>query len=217
MLNIYFSEETVQLYPNLHKAILHLKSSGKRLIPSLRLSTPLEDILGKSLTLMIPPLKKYTTLLEYINTVTKLINDTIDIIRDRINYRNKYFSDLLSELSLEVIEYDNENFTSGSFHVLDSEFPCYMNVILRKYLYDAIITNVTYCIISANNFPLHKPYIYLCSTVFERNNKPCSDALDDLPFSPRWPVLEMVQRLMNYLPNAIKKFQEYCIKNSIDY
>lgn len=53
--------------------------------------------------------------------------------------------------------------------------------------------------------------------MYERNNKPCFDILDDCPFSPRWDVSEMVKRLISYLPNAIKSFQEYCIKNSIDY
>lgn len=121
------------MHPDLHKAILQLKTSGKKLIPSLHLSAPLEEILGKSSTLMIPSLKKKTALLEYVNTVKQMINDTLNIIQNKIKYRNEYISNLLSELTLDVVEYDSESFTNGTFRLVDSELPCFIHIVLRKY------------------------------------------------------------------------------------
>lgn len=59
-------------------------------------------------------------------------------------------------------------------------------------------------------FPLEKPLIYLRSLLHKRRNKVFSEELDNYPFSPRWDVEQMVQRLIDYLPDVIKEFNETC-------
>lgn len=110
--------------------MLKFSSVANKLVPTLYLTTHLEELLGNASTLIIPPLKKNTTMLEYTNSIKQLIKERMDVIQNRLKYRNDYTSSLLSALPLTLIEYDNKNFSKATFLMkhLDSSVLIHINI-----------------------------------------------------------------------------------------
>lgn len=65
-------------------------------------------------------------------------------------------------------------------------------------------------------FPKEKPQIVLQSVYHTTpHGNLYKEVFDDIPFSPRWPMKQMVDKLLTYImENAVKKFQTNSIKNN---
>lgn len=61
-----------------------------------------------------------------------------------------------------------------------------------------------------DKFPAEKPIVTLRSVTKLNGNKLFTQQLEGYPYSPRWKVEEMIQRLLSELLTAVPKFKEEC-------
>jgi len=66
------------------------------------------------------------------------------------------------------------------------------------------------------SFPKEKPHITLQSIYhMTPHGTLYKEILDDIPYNPRWPMKQMIDKLLTYvMENAVKKFQTNSIKNN---
>lgn len=65
-------------------------------------------------------------------------------------------------------------------------------------------------------FPKDKPQITLQSVYHMTSQGTMyTEVLDEVPYSPRWPIIQMVNKLLTYIiENAVQKFQANSIRNN---
>lgn len=106
---------------------------GTRMLSALYLSPRLEQTLGNASTLLIPPLQKYNSLVDYIPAIQKLIDERVQVIENRFKFQKEYVSHILSLRGLSIVEYDNINFSQIVFLIENNDFYCLVDIELRKF------------------------------------------------------------------------------------
>jgi len=85
-----------------------------KITPSLEISAGVQNALSKVTNLRIPSYGK-STILDYVNKVNKLLNNSIEEISSAFRRRESFIFHILSDIGECVIEFDNVTFYEASF------------------------------------------------------------------------------------------------------
>ncbi|XP_011880926.1 PREDICTED: BRCA1-A complex subunit BRE-like [Vollenhovia emeryi] len=169
-----------------------------RIMPQLYLSKNLEDVFGGPESLRIPPLPPNKYLMDYVPEVMKFMEDKINSVAQCFENRKEFISVLIVLQRGSILEYD-----ANEFH--------WIIIMLEHRDFHFIIHfNLP------STFPREKPQIALQSVYHMTSQGTLyREVLDDVPYSPRWPIMLMVDKLLTYIiETAVQKFQANSIRNN---
>ncbi|XP_018406931.1 PREDICTED: BRCA1-A complex subunit BRE-like [Cyphomyrmex costatus] len=169
-----------------------------RISPQLYLSKTLEDAIGRPEPLLIPPLPPNKYLMDYVPEVIKFLEEKINSAVQCFESRKEFIVFLLVLQRGSIVEYDA------------IEFNWIIILLEHRDFHFLIHFNLP------SIFPKEKPQIALQS-VYHLTSQGIlyREVLDDVPYSPRWSMKLMVDKLLTYIiENAVQKFQANSIKNN---
>ncbi|XP_018045422.1 PREDICTED: BRCA1-A complex subunit BRE-like [Atta colombica] len=169
-----------------------------RISPQLYLSKTLEDAIGRPESLHIPPLPPNKYLMDYVPEVIKFMEEKINSAIQCFENRKEFIVFLLVLQRGSIVEYDA------------IEFNWIIILLEHRDFHFLIHFNLP------SIFPKEKPQITLQS-VYHMTSQGIlyREVLDDAPYSPRWPMKLMVDKLLTYIiENAVQKFQANSVKNN---
>ncbi|KYQ50194.1 BRCA1-A complex subunit BRE [Trachymyrmex zeteki] len=169
-----------------------------RISPQLYLSKTLEDAIGRPESLHIPPLPPNKYLMDYVPEVIKFMEEKINSAVQCFESRKEFIVFLLVLQRGSIVEYDA------------IEFNWIIILLEHRDFHFLIHFNLP------SIFPKEKPQITLQSVYHVTSQGILyREVLDDAPYSPRWPMKLMVDKLLTYIiENAVQKFQANSIKNN---
>ncbi|XP_050445514.1 BRISC and BRCA1-A complex member 2-like [Cataglyphis hispanica] len=194
-----------QLPPRINKsqndeAMLIITFCGpdwNRILPQLYLSKTLEDIFGGPESLRIPPFPPNKYLMDYVPEVKKFIQEKMHNVIQSFESRRSFITVLIVSQRGSILEYDAIEFNWISMLMEYRDF----HFLIHFHL--------------PSTFPKEKPQVTLQSVYHMTSQGTLyKEVLDDIPYSPRWQIVLMVDKLLTYiLENAVKKFQANSMKN----
>ncbi|XP_077269216.1 BRISC and BRCA1-A complex member 2 [Temnothorax americanus] len=169
-----------------------------RILPQLYLSKTLEDIFGGSESLRIPPLPPNKFLMDYVPEVIKFMEEKISSVVQCFNSRKEFIAILIVLQRGSILEYDaiEFNWITILLEYRDFHFLIHFNL--------------------SSIFPKEKPQITLQSVYHMTSQGTLyKEVLDDVPYSPRWSIMLMVDKLLTYIvESAVQKFQANSVRNN---
>ncbi|XP_011156053.2 BRISC and BRCA1-A complex member 2 [Solenopsis invicta] len=169
-----------------------------RISSQLYLTKTLEDAFGGSETLHIPPLPPNKYLMDYVPEVIKFIEEKINMVVQCFENRKQFITVLIVLQRGSVLEYDAIEFNWITILLEYRDF----HFIVQFHL--------------PSIFPKEKPQITLQSVYHMTSQGTLyKEVLDETPYSPRWPMKVMINKLLTYIiETAVHKFQANSIKNN---
>lgn len=181
------------LNPGGDSATLKVTYVGNKVTTTVVLSPRLEEILCKTNQLNFPPFNKDSGLVEYVPLVHQAVQNRIQLIRNHYNLCNNFISAFLAYQGHSVLEYDSINFMKISL----------MLEVENAY---SVVT-----ITLDNKFPQSKPKVQLLSISHKKNDIPHVENLA-YPYSPKWTMEFLANKILTQLAEAVPMFKEDCIK-----
>jgi len=169
-----------------------------RILPQLYLSKTLEAAFGGPESLHIPPLPPNKYLMDYVPEVVKFIGEKINNVVQCFESRKEFITILIVLQRGSILEYDAVEFN-------------WIAILLELRDFHFLI-NFNF----PSTFPKEKPQITLQS-VYHMTSQGAlyKEVLDDVPYSPRWQITMMVDKLLTYIiENAVQKFQANSVRNN---
>ncbi|KAK2150929.1 hypothetical protein LSH36_382g03000 [Paralvinella palmiformis] len=161
-----------------------------KVTPQLYLSPRIEDVLGDSSVMRIPPYLNGGCLIDYLPSVCDLLKNKVDQVAYVYEKRRDYVHTFLTVFGRSVVEYDTEAFTHINFLFEWHDFFFNLGIDL------------------SSQFPSHPPTLTFQSVYHEEGGgRPYTKIIKDYPYSPRWSANEMAERLRTYLLEYIPAFQ----------
>lgn len=168
-----------------------------RIQPELRFSKSLDNLLGVTSGLRVPPFPADKCLMDYVPEIRKFIEKKVNTVVENLNKKSLFISCVLLRQLEAVIEYDTVEFNFVSLLLDDKEF---------KYL--VMIQLPT-------GFPEDRPLITLQSIYHQTPQQAMySETLEDFPYRSKWQQDKMVDSILECLEVAVQKFKTNCIKNT---
>ncbi|XP_008545987.2 BRISC and BRCA1-A complex member 2 isoform X2 [Microplitis demolitor] len=163
-----------------------------RIVPLLYLSTSLEDVLGNSNTLHLPPFQPMKHLMTYVQEIKKLITDKMNAVIENFEKKREFITMALVLQGASVIEYDALDFSFITLLLNHNDFHFFLHIHL------------------SNKFPSEPPN-YTLQSCYQTNH---SDELPkrnvySIPYSPRWKPIRMISEAFHYiLETEVEKFKK---------
>lgn len=203
----------------------------KRIIPQLYLSKTLEEVFGGPDSLHIPPFPHNKCLMDYVPEVKKFIEEKVHaksyfipkllIQRSNTCFQKYFYMYLSFFLQINVVVQCFESRKAFVSILLVSQRGSLIE-------FDAIEFNSIIILLEQRDFhffihfhlpltfPTDRPQITLQSVYHLTSQGTLyKEVLDDVPYSPRWPITQIVDKLLKYImENAVQKFQTNSIKNN---
>ncbi|XP_011702685.1 PREDICTED: BRCA1-A complex subunit BRE-like [Wasmannia auropunctata] len=169
-----------------------------RILSQLFLSKTLEEAFGGTESLHIPPLPPNKYLMDYVPEVIKFMEEKINSVIQCFESRKDFIVGLFLFQRGSLLEYDATEFNWISILLEHRDF----HFIVHFHL--------------PSSFPKEKPQITLQSVYHMTSQGTLyNEVLNDVPYSPRWPIRIMVDKLLTYIvENAVQKFQANSIRNN---
>ncbi|XP_033735949.1 BRISC and BRCA1-A complex member 2-like [Pecten maximus] len=161
-----------------------------RISPQLYLSPRVENALGGSANLRIPPYPSGGCLLDYVPNVCDLLQNKVDQISNVHEKKKEYIAAFLSNFGRSVLEYDAELYSRISFLFEWNDFFFLLYVELPSF------------------FPQEPPIFTFQSIYHESKGKPYTETVSDYPYSPRWSANKMAEKAREYILSSIGAFQK---------
>ncbi|XP_066597334.1 BRISC and BRCA1-A complex member 2-like [Prorops nasuta] len=167
-----------------------------RIVPQLYLSKTLEEVLGGSNSLHIPPFPPNKYLMNYVPEIKKYLNEKINNVVSTYEKKKNFVAAFIALQRGSIIEYDALKFSQI--------------VVLLEY---RDFHFLVYCHLPVG-FPKDKPIITLQSIYHMcAQGKLYSYSCDDFPYSPRWEPFLMVTKLLTcIMKNVAPEFKTNSIK-----
>ncbi|CAD6233995.1 GSCOCG00007458001-RA-CDS [Cotesia congregata] len=162
--------------------VTYSNATWSRTVPILYLSAGLEDVLGNSNSLHLPPLTAIKNLSKYVPEVKKLISDKINSVIENFEKKRGFISMALLMYGGSIVEYDSNDFSFISLLSKHNDFFFFLHIKL------------------SNKFPSDPPKYTLqsCYQVNTFNELP-RHAVHNVPYSPRWDPHRMLTEAFNYI------------------
>lgn len=169
-----------------------------RVLPQLYLSKTLEDVFGGPESLRIPPLPPNKYLMDYVPEVIKFMEEKINNVVQCFESRKEFIAILIVLQRGSILEYDAIEFNWITILLEHRDFHFLIHFNLPS------------------TFPKENPQITLQSMYHMTSQGTLyKEVLDDVPYSPRWPIMLMVDKLLTYIvENAVQKFQTNSVRNN---
>ncbi|XP_011637553.1 BRISC and BRCA1-A complex member 2-like isoform X1 [Pogonomyrmex barbatus] len=169
-----------------------------RILPQLHLSETLKNAFGESESLHIPPLPPNKYLMDYVPEVIKFIEEKINNVVQCFESRKEFIAVLIVLQRGSILEYDAIEFNWIYILLENRDFHFLVHFNL------------------SSTFPKEKPQITLQSVYhMTAQGTLYKEILDDVPYSPRWSMMIMVNKLLTYIiETAVQKFQANSIRNN---
>lgn len=158
--------------------------------PQLYLSPRVENALGGSANLRIPPFPNGGVLIDYVPKVNQLLKNKVEQVVQGYEKRKEYIAAFLSHFARSLLEYDAEGFSRISFLFEWNDFFFIFQAELSLY------------------FPREQPVLTFQSIYHESKGKPYTESRKDYPYSPRWSGNEMAERAKIFILDSIGAFQK---------
>ncbi|XP_074113902.1 BRISC and BRCA1-A complex member 2 isoform X2 [Cotesia typhae] len=168
--------------------VTYFNAPLNRIVPILYLSVRLEDILGNSNTLHLPPLMTTKSLSKYVPEIKKLITDKINSVIENYEKKRGFIATAIVMYGGSVVEYDSTDFSFISLLNKHNDFFFFLHIKL------------------SNKFPSDPPK-YTLQSCYQINfiNEIPKHAVHNVLYSPRWEPCRMLTEAINHI-----------IKNEID-
>ncbi|XP_064599787.1 BRISC and BRCA1-A complex member 2-like [Liolophura sinensis] len=171
-------------------AVCFSNPEGSKITPQLFLSPRVEQALGGSPNLRIPPFSNGGCLIDYIPSVCELLTNKVDQIVQGYEKRKEYIAAFLSHFGRSLLEYDSEGFSKISFLLEWNDFFFIVRIELSLF------------------FPKDQPVLTFQSIYHENNSKPYMQVFSEYPYSPRWSGNEMADRARTFILDNVSSFQK---------
>ncbi|KAH0552410.1 BRISC and BRCA1-A complex member 2-like isoform X2 [Cotesia glomerata] len=157
-------------------------ATWSRIVPMLYLSAGLEDVLGNSNSLHLPPLTATKNLSKYVPEIKKLISDKINSVIDNFEKKQGFIAAAIIMYGGSIVEYDSTDFSFISLLHKHNDFYFFLHIKL------------------SNKFPSDPPK-YTLQSCYQVNtfNELSQHAVHDVPYSPRWDPRRMLTSAFNYI------------------
>ncbi|XP_057335370.1 BRISC and BRCA1-A complex member 2-like isoform X1 [Microplitis mediator] len=162
-----------------------------RVVPLLYLSTSLEDVLGNSNTLHLPPFQPAKNLMKYVQEIKKLITDKMNAVIENFEKKRDFVTTALVLQGASIMEYDALDFSFITLLLNHNDFHFFLHISLT------------------NKFPSEPPR-YTLQSCYQTNlgNELPKQLVYNIPYSPRWESIRMITEAFNYiLENEVEKFK----------
>lgn len=166
-----------------------------RILPELLVSPRVENVLGKANSFQLPAFTAQDVLMDYVPNIQSLLLNRITAVKGSYEKRKEFIGAFMHKLN-SVIEFDSVSLTRITFLMERQDFFFLLNVVLPP------------------NFPRDKPILVLQSIYHSSLGIPYETRGDDYPYSPRWPVADMISRALVYIDDLVVTFQQDSVESA---
>ncbi|CAL7934392.1 unnamed protein product [Xylocopa violacea] len=161
-----------------------------RIIPQLYFSKSLEEILGRTDTLSIPPFPPDQYLLNYVQRIKKYISDKINSVVQKLERKREYLAAFVSLKRNCSLEFDAINSSYMSALLSENDFYFVLNIQLPL------------------EFPYEPPLVSMISVYhMVSQNNPYTEIVQNYPYDSAWKPSHMINELLRFVKQNVKKFQ----------